>query len=242
MLPRSLAFFAAIICVLASCNSAPDEGDRTPLLVMTGLPLFLGEGGPVAVLNERDQRAGIVRALALRRTLVPVDILDADTLHRGQTLLLIQPHVLSASELVALDRWVRAGGMVLIFADPALAWPSDLPLGDPRRAPPVTLLDPLLTHWGLALTTDDDEASVARTVPIGGRRIQVVAAGRWRTTSPGCSVADQGLVVRCKIGRGRAILVADADLLDDRLWTTLGDETVDAVLHLLEQLDQPRGS
>lgn len=241
MLSHRIALFAAMACVVTSCSPAPVAEDRTPLLVMTGLPLFLGEGGPTAILNERDQRAGIVRALAARRSLMPVDVLDAEALGRGRTLLLIQPPVLSGAELVEVDAWVRAGGRVLIFADPALAWPSDLPVGDPRRAPPVTLLDPLLTHWGLVLTADDADASVARSLPIGGRRVQVVAAGRWRATSPGCSVADQGLVARCTFGRGRAILVADADMLDDRQWTAFGDETVDAVHHLLEQLNQRPG-
>jgi hypothetical protein len=234
-----LAFAAAFVFPLAACGAPSPQAERSPLLVMTGLPLFLGEVGPEAVLNDGDQRAGIVRALVARRLLLPVDSLDTEALGRARRLLLIQPRLLSGTELVALDAWVREGGKVLIFADPALVWPSDLPVGDPRRAPPVTLLDPLLSHWGLVLDTDGDDARAAQSASIGGRRVRVVAGGRWRATTSGCAIADKGLVARCRIGRGRAILVADADLLDDRHWTALGDETVDAVMLLLEQLDQP---
>ena len=141
----------------------------------------------------------------------PIDTVSAATLGHD-VLVMAQPRLLSPDELVALDAWVRGGGRVLIFADPNLAWPSLYPLGDRRRAPPITLLDPLLRHWGLTLEAGD---TVPARHDLDGFGVATVAAGHWRTpqdcTSPEPVVAD------CRIGKGRAILVADADMLDMRL-------------------------
>ena len=42
-----------------------------------------------------------------------------------------------------------------ILTDPVLVWPSELALSDIRRPPPVGLLGPLLTHWGLRLEASE---------------------------------------------------------------------------------------
>jgi hypothetical protein len=171
-----------------------------------------GEGDPGDFLAGRTRRSPMLDGLNVR----PIDIVSAQTL--GQDVLVMaQPRLLSPDELVALDQWVRGGGRVLIFADPQLEWPSRYPLGDRRRAPPVTLLDPLLAHWGLVL----DLASAGDSAHVlDGQNVVMVSAGRW-TVPPGCSAPDPAMI-DCRIGKGRAILIADADVLDARVMTATG--------------------
>ena len=137
--------------------------------------------------------------------------------------MLAQPRALSPHELAAIDTWVRGGGRVLILADPSLHWPSVYPLGDPRAPLPVTLLDPLLDHWGVRV----DLTAIGRHVaPVkmnlreGARdwRLVVAAPGALVATGKDCHVESQGLIARCALGKGRAVLIADADLLSDPLW------------------------
>jgi hypothetical protein len=206
---QTLALLLA--CALAGCGSA----QPTPLTVtiVSALPLFLGEGGATAVLNGPDQRAPIITALSEVHTLRPVATVSAEALTGGDVLLLAQPRALSPEELVALDAWVRGGGRALVFADPRLDWSSRFPLGDPRRAPPVTLLDPLLTHWGLTLEAADEQAE-AETLTLGDLSATLSGAGRWLTTGSGCTVESEARLADCQIGKGHALLLADADLLD----------------------------
>lgn len=137
-------------------------------------------------------------------------------LRTGDRLLLAQPRDPGPEGLVALDSWARAGGRMLILADPQLAWPSRLPLGDRRRAPSFTALGPMLTHWGIVLESVGE--GEVRHFLRDGRLVTTVKAGRLRASASGCQAMENGLVMRCAIGRGEAIIVADADLLDDRLW------------------------
>ena len=59
----------------------------------------------------------------------------------GGLLLAAQPQALTAERLVALDDWVRAGGRLVLLADPSLRWESSRPLGD-RFRPPYAFPDP----------------------------------------------------------------------------------------------------
>jgi hypothetical protein len=57
------------------------------------------------------------------------------------------------------------------------------------------------------------------------------------TLAGGCRISDGGLVADCDIGKGRAIVVADADFLDA---PRLGDgarHNLDALLKELAQLE-----
>ncbi|MFM9977655.1 MAG: hypothetical protein ACKVOP_06365 [Sphingomonadaceae bacterium] len=180
-------------------------------MLLTDLPLVWGEGTPADVLAGRVARAPMLAAIEARIDVTPIDALDAARLGRGVAII-AQPRRLAPDELVAFDRWVRGGGRAMIFADPELRWPSAYASGDVRRAPPVTLLDPLLTHWGLTLGDSDGREGV-RT--LGARRVAMLAAGRWRGPSACGVLADE--VIDCAIGKGRVILVGDADMLDDRL-------------------------
>lgn len=163
---------------------------------MTALPLVWGEGEIADTLARTREPARAYRWLSERYDVTLLDTLDAATLRRAPLLLLAQPRGLAPAELTALDEWVRRGGRALILADADLDWHGALPPGDPRAPPPMTLLDPLLTHWGLRLDLPE------RFVKLGGD----------------CAVEGRGLVALCPLGAGKAVLVADADLLHDDLW------------------------
>ena len=231
---RISALFAGL--VLAACGQGGSQPEKPPLNIMSGLPLFLGEAGPHALLSGTDQRAGIIRLLERSRDPRPLDGLDTNVLGAAPTLMLVQPRLLPGEDLVALDQWVRAGGRLLVFADPLLVWPSTLPLGDARRAPGVTLLDPLFLHWGLSLEPAG-HGHEPRPVSIAGHKVRVNGEGRWRSDGTHCALEAGGVMASCRIGRGRAIFIADADLLDHRNWTPLGDQTGELVLALIARLE-----
>jgi hypothetical protein len=159
--------------------------------LFSALPLMWGEGDPADILNGRAKRSTLLDGLDVRA----IDVISAATLG-NDPLIVAQPRAMSPEELVAVDSWVRNGGRALVFADPLLKWPSRYALGDPRRAPPVTLLDPLLTHWGVAVDVKSD------------------GSGRWEKGP--CAPVDS-ITIDCRIGKGRALMVADADLLDARV-------------------------
>ena len=201
-----------LVLLLAACSPVVRHAPRLPLAVMSALPLFWGEGGPTVVLQGGDQQAAIVRHLAQSWDLHPIDRLDSVTLKPMRVLLLAQPRGLSPDELVALDGWVRGGGRAIIFADPMLLWPSALPLGDRRRAPQITLLDPLLAHWGLALDGGVDGAEAM--LEVDGKQAVGAGMGQWHAKTPGCTISADAHWVTCQIGKGSALLVGDADVLD----------------------------
>jgi hypothetical protein len=98
---------------------------------------------------------------------------------------------------------------VLLLADPVLEWSSKRPLGDPLRPPPMFADTGLLAHWGLRLDAPDERGPAVRSL----------ASYRVLTVSPGalygrCKISTDRLVADCRIGKGRAIVVADADLLN----------------------------
>jgi len=197
--------------------------------VLSALPLQggLGHERGQAALRTVGLRSPLWQALEARFTLDPLDALDAARLGRFNALLLAQPRQLMPAELVALDAWVREGGHVVILADPLLRWPDPRPLAHPRRAPLTSLLDPLLRHWGLTLRPALEAAriGVERRVLADGSLLQLAGASTFEvaTGSP-CRLEEQGLVARCPIGKGQALLVADADWINDDLWT-LAPET-----------------
>jgi hypothetical protein len=144
-----------------------------------GESISLDSGGSAA-LSRLEQRY----------TVEPIGVADAASL-KGQALLLMaHPRAQPAEALVELDQWVRRGGHVLLLADPRLDWPSERPLGDLLRPPPMFADTGLLNHWGLALS----DAGLA--------------------SSGACAIADQGLIAHCRIGRGSATVIADADFIN----------------------------
>jgi hypothetical protein len=197
-----LLALAGVLLWLGPAQSVTPVADRPKLAVLTALPLFWAEPGQ-AGNGPRD--APIVTVLRTRFTVEPLD----DPLHLvrsgARRLLIAQPRALSPEQLVAIDRWVREGGTALVIADPLLRWPSTLPLGDRRRAPSASLLQPLLGHWGFGH---------GALLPAEARH--VLSDGRLVTLSG--AAMGKGLPLRKRIGRGEALLLGDADLIDDRLW------------------------
>ncbi|SEI75620.1 hypothetical protein SAMN05518849_101796 [Sphingobium sp. AP50] len=190
-------------------NPVPDRPD---LAVITGLPLFwdeMGKGGP------RD--APIISILRTRFTIIPMDDPLQLKTSPARRLLLAQPRALAPAQLVAIDQWVRDGGTALVLADPLLRWPSDLPLGDRRRAPSVSLLQPLLTHWGFRPV--DIKAAEMRERTPDGYVVTLSGVQLFRSGPDGRIVGPGDWIVnRKKMGRGEVLLLGDADPIDDRLW------------------------
>lgn len=186
--------------------------ERPRATLMTALPLVWGEGNAEDILQGRSAKSETLKVLERKIDVRAIDTLSRQTLGRDVAII-AQPRRLLPGELVAFDRWVRGGGRAMIFADPELVWPSRFPAGDNRRAPPVELLDPLFTHWGIALG-DSDRA--AQTVLVDGQSVRMMASGAWTGPQACTVVAPQ--VLDCRIGKGHVVLVGDADMLDARLW------------------------
>jgi hypothetical protein len=86
----------------------------------------------------------------------------------------------------------------------------------------------LLTHWDLRLDAPAAPAAVTRDLAIGGhkRRLVMFAPGSF-ASSGGCKVESIAHVARCRLGRGEAILLADADMMHDRLWVGQGSRSTE---------------
>ncbi len=194
---------------------------RPQATLMTALPLIWGEGDAQDILQGRSARSETLAIVEKTVDVRAIDVISRLTLGQGVAII-AQPRRLLPAELVALDQWVRDGGRAMIFADPELIWPSRFPAGDSRRAPPVELLDPLFAHWGIALG-DSDRA--AQTIQIDGKAVRISASGAW-TGPKNCTVVVAP-VLDCRIGKGRALLVGDADMLDARLWQPAGAENAE---------------
>lgn len=185
---------------------------RPPLGVFTSLPVMWREADGLSAHLDAGQQPTWVRAeLEHRFVLRSLDtLLDLGGLH---ALLLAQPRPLDPAENVALDRWVRAGGRLLLFADPMLTAPSRFPIGDRRRPQDVVLLSPILTYWGLDLTFDEDQPAGLREIAGSGLRVDLAGRLARRPGAP-CRIEREGLVAACTLGRGEVLVVADAAVLD----------------------------
>jgi hypothetical protein len=201
---------ALTVCWLAGQpRIQPSPGKQVELAVITGLPLFWREDG-----DKAD--APIIAVLRQRFGVQAVDSPVALEKGRAKLLLLAQPRAFSMDELVALNAWIDKGGKALILADPELRWPMDLPLGDRRRPPAVTLLAAMIEYWGVRLMPPSPGEK--RHFLGDGRVLTLYAASGFQNAGPNCRIAGRGLVARCTVGKGVATIVADADLIDDRLW------------------------
>ncbi|WP_070155319.1 Gldg family protein [Sphingobium phenoxybenzoativorans] len=189
---------------------APKSPSRPELAILSALPIF----GPAGALMGKH--APLIDRLALDFTIRPVDSLTAAPLRQGERLLVAQPRALPPADLAFIDAWVRGGGTAVILADPLLLWPMALPPGDRRRPPVTSLLDPLLSHWGLELLPSEGR-EVERRFLSGGALLPIAGASSFKTTGS-CRLAEQGLFALCRIGKGKVRLIADADMADDRLW------------------------
>lgn len=194
--------------------------------LMTTLPLRWAEGDMAKAIELSVKPSGAYNRLAAH---YKIDLVDTPAQLGSQkvyVLVLAQPRALSPVELVQLDMWVRGGGKLLIFADPALAWESDYSLGDKRRPLFTSLLSPLFMHWGVELVLPMDGGKTAEVRKISDYQVRMPTPGAWQLLhtkgDANCNIMPDYLVADCTIGKGRALLVADADILDASQWQGTG--------------------
>jgi hypothetical protein len=237
--PRVILILLAILIGAAAIAYA--VGDRSPeatpprptgkrptLLLLTSLPIVFGEEFSI-------QSAGspILKALQTHYRVLPISVTDPAELAKGRLLLMAHPPAQPAEDLVALDQWVRDGGRLLLLADPMLEWPSERPLGDPLRPPAMFMDTGLLAHWGLRLDAPDERGSALRR--LGGYDVLTVSPG---ALFGNCRISEDRLVAHCSVGKGKATIVADADLIDVQNLDGLTDHNLDSVLVELAELQQ----
>ncbi|TCU60796.1 hypothetical protein EDF58_10191 [Novosphingobium sp. PhB57] len=247
-----------LAATLTSCgDSAAPRRDRA-IGLYTSLPIVWGESGDVRELLAPERaRHWALAPLDEAGRLTPLDTLAGPNgrlpLPSGALLVLAQPRPLSPQENVALDRWVREGGHLLLFADPMLTMPSRHALGDPRRPQDMVLLSPILAHWGLALEFDAGQRAGERLVQTSAGPLPVDLAGRFRASgnsgegpsssgisgkagsdgdgavsagksgtggksgdeTASCLYEADGVLARCRLGKGRILAISDAALLED---------------------------
>ncbi len=207
--------------------------DKPKLGLMTSLPLRWGEGELGAILDPASKPLPAYQSLESEYRISLIDGVDAKSLKGIDVLMMAQPRALSPAEFTALDGWIRDGGSALILADPALAWESMHPLGDKRRPLFTSLMSPLFSHWGLDLVLPmEGEGEEEKTVlrQISGQAVQTVTAGAWQprggAKAAQCAISDEAMIAQCLVGKGRAILIADADLLEAEFWQGTGMRVV----------------
>jgi ABC-type uncharacterized transport system len=216
-----------LIAAVGYLRPEPD-GKKPVLALMTTLPLQWSEGGIEADLAAEAKPHPVYARLQQAYDIRLLDDLKALAEHRYPTLLLAQPRAFAPAELVVLDKWVRDGGQLVILADPALQWGSLYPLGDNRRPLFTSMLSPLLDHWGieLVLPMTDERQVVLRAV--AGFNIRTQTPGEWiakqtvTSSKTGCRLSARNILADCRLGKGRALLIADADFLDTVYWEGRG--------------------
>ena len=174
-----------------------------------------------------------MQALEKRYRVVPISTVDKAELAKGGLLLMAHPLAQPSENLVELDEWVRDGGHVLLLADPMLDWRSERPLGDPLRPPPMFADTGLLGHWGLRLDSPVNRGPQPRS--LAGFEVLTASPGEL---SGSCAISDDRLVARCKVARGEATIIADADFLDVERLPDGTAHNIDALLAALAELEQ----
>ena len=202
--------------------------ERPTLLLLTSLPLMFSEE-----FSLRGGGTEALRRLQTRYRVLPISVTSPPELARGRLLLMAQPFAQAPENLVALDNWVRSGGRVLLLVDPLLEWPSKRPLGDVLRPPPMFADTGLLAHWGLRLDAPDERGPAHRK--LSGVEVFSVSPGTLRGR---CAISPDGFIADCKIDKGAAVVVADADFLNiERLGPT-SERNLDALLEELAILER----
>ena len=224
------AALAGAVVVAFARSPGPQAREKAApptLLLITSLPLVFGEAFTV-----EGSGSLALQALRSRYRVLPISVTDEKELSKSQLLLMAHPIAQPAEDLVALDEWVRRGGRVLLLADPMLDWPSSRPLGDPLRPPAMFMDTGLLKHWGLRLDAPDGRGLQLRK--LGGRDVQTSSPGSLEGS---CVISPDRLVARCRVGKGRATVVADADLLDAEHLGHGAERNLDALLAELALLE-----
>ena len=216
--PRPLLnLFAALIAFAPLSACAEEVPAREPLGLMGTIPIYWGESdGPGDILGGKGEAHWARTELEKDWDLRPVSYLSAEALAPLESLLLAQPRALSGEENVALDAWVRAGGHLLLFVDPLMTGHSRFAIGDRRRPQDVAMLSPILGHWGLRLELDEGVESGRSLTDASGIALPVDIPGRFALVEGegSCALSTTAVLAHCRIGRGRATILADAAVLD----------------------------
>ena len=230
---RTLASAAVLLLALVQCTAAEspseskEEGQsaKVRIQLMTSLPLVWGdEASMETILSGGSEPAPIYRYWQSRYDIAAVDSLESLAEKDPDIVILAQPRAMHPADLTALDAWVRAGGNVIILTDPDLVWPSELPLGDPRRPLASGLLSPLLGHWGLELVAAADRNMDAVDLRFDSYSFVTRGVGKLKplpeskSYDVNCQAGAGGFLVQCSVGQGQAAIVADADFLNAGLW------------------------
>jgi hypothetical protein len=225
-----IAALAVVLLALAAAGLALNRAkvsheseERPRLLFLSSLPILFAEE-----FSLEGSNSPMLTKLQEEYQLVPIDVTDPASLAKARLLLMAQPRAQPPENLVALDHWVREGGHVLLLADPALEWPSAKAPSDVTRPPRMFADTGLLGHWGLRLDAPDQRGPVIGE--IAGNAVSTTSVG---TLSGRCKIEEGGLVARCRIGRGTAVVVSDADLLN---LVDLPQSNGEAVMALLDSL------
>jgi hypothetical protein len=217
--------FAFLLGLFLWSQAAPaDKSKRdNKVFLMSSIPLQWGEADMSEIARGEAEPSPLFEKLAEANSVTIIDDFQKLGRPKSSMLLLVQPRALAPRELAELDGWIRSGGSALIFADPALDWPSERPLGDPGRPLFTSLLTPMLGHWGLELALPVSEEAEDRQAKMGEYSIALRSAGIWlvagKQPSAKCAIREDQLAAFCKVGKGRALLVADADMLHQDHWT-----------------------
>ena len=216
-----LALAAALLLVAGIAVALHARGRTERLGLFTTLPILWAEASTVRdMLHDEAPPHWAKAALTAKAALEPLDALSdgagRSRLDGLDLLVMAQPRPLSPSENVALDRWVRHGGHLLLFADPMLTGESRFALGDKRRPQDVVLLSPILHRWGLTLQVDETHAQGAFFIAVLGVQIPVNLPGTLAISADakGCASLGDGLVAQCRIGAGKVLVIADAAVLE----------------------------
>lgn len=198
------------------------DSNKPRLMLMSSIPLQWGEASMGDIAKGAAEASPLFEHLLESNRVIVMDDFQKLGEPGSASLLLIQPRALAPRELVELDGWIRRGGTAIIFADPALDWPSDLPLGDQRRPLFTSLLTPMFRHWGLELALPVGEDNADAEIMAGEYRLSPKSAGIWLKAdgkpSAGCAIRNDQFMASCSVGKGRALLVADADVLHEDRW------------------------
>lgn len=220
LLRLRLALVLALLPLAGACE-AGEAGeavspDRPALGLMGTIPVYWGESEALGDLVAGSGAEHWARErIETRFAIVPLDSLSEENLAGLARVILAQPRPLTPAENVALDGWVRDGGLLLLFADPMLTGRSRYAIGDRRRPQDVILLSPILDHWGLGLRFDADRPAGSALARADGAAIPVNRPGAFvAEAGSDCLVSAGGVLARCRIGKGEATVLADAAILD----------------------------
>ncbi len=233
----ALMIIIAIITAVIFMSIKNDK-PNSKLALMSSIPLVLGEVDVEQMVQGENDPSAAYLSLKKHYDIIPIDAVD-DRLSEFNLLLMAQARPLSSSELVALDKWVREGGHIVILSDAALQWHSDYALGDKRRPIFASLLSPLFAYWGLEqllLLEDPEEQSIA----LGEYNITTVTPSEWalietEAKDVKCELSDNKFEAICSVGRGKAILIGDSDFINEQYWHSYYSED-DNMLYLLNKL------